>query len=310
MGAFRAYAIRPYIDFYSLTIKKRINHERNSLQLLEIESTQRTACAVCHRCIGSRARRNGNRTGIRPAAHRVRLGYRLPEETATAQGFAPQRTVFASATGDEQDCFQPDRGYLGTEEIEASDGKRDNIFYFYKHLIEAYANYCPDEVKKNAGRTLLFAIQEAGDVAKIQEAGDVAKSDYASETAILSDLVAKLGEDPYAAALAEIGLSDAPTVIAEANDAFNAVYLKRSAEERDRKLGATMKTLRPVTDDAFNELAKAINALYAANELVTKDAEKSAALEKVIDDVNAIVVRFRKTISTASSASEEEEPAE
>ena len=211
----------------------------------------------------------------------------VPEETATAQGFAPQRTVFASATGDEQDCFQPDRGYLGTEEIEASDGKRDNIFYFYKHLIEAYANYCPDEVKKNAGRTLLFAIQEAG---------DVAKSDYASETAILSDLVAKLGEEPYAAALAEIGLSDAPT--------------KRSAEERDRKLGATMKTLRPVTDDAFNELAKAINALYAANELVTKDAEKSAALEKVIDDVNAIVVRFRKTISTASSASEEEEPAE
>ena len=193
----------------------------------------------------------------------------VPEETATAQGFAPQRTVFASATGNEQDCFQPDRGYLGTEEIEASDNKRDNIFYFYKHLIEAYANYCPDEVKKNAGRTLLFA-----------------------------------------AALAEIGLSDAPTVIAEANDAFNAVYLKRSAEERDRKLGATMKTLRPVTDDAFNELAKAINALYAANELVTKDAEKSTALEKVIDDVNAIVVRFRKTISTASSASEEEEPAE
>ena len=191
----------------------------------------------------------------------------VPEETATAQGFSPQRTVFASATGDEQDCFQPDRGYLGTEEIEASDNKRDNIFYFYKHLIEAYANYCPDEVKKNAGRTLLFAI-------------------------------------------AEIGLSDAPTVIAEANDAFNAVYLKRSAEERDRKLGATMKTLRPVTDDAFNELAKAINALYAANELVTKDAEKSTALEKVIDDVNAIVVRFRKTISTASSASEEEEPAE
>ena len=217
----------------------------------------------------------------------------VPEETATAQGFAPQRTVFASATGDEQDCFQPDRGYLGTEEIEASDGKRDNIFYFYKHLIEAYANYCPDEVKKNAGRTLLFAIQEAG---------DVAKSDYASET--------KLKQEPYAAALAEIGLSDAPTVIAEANDAFNAVYLKRSAEERDRKLDATMKTLRPVTDDAFNELAKAINALYAANELVTKDAEKSAALEKVIDDVNAIVVRFRKTISTASSASEEEEPAE
>ena len=171
---------------------------------------------------------------------------------------------------------------------------------FYKQLAQAYANYCPDADKQQAGATVAFAFHEAGKASEL---------DYASETAVLSDLVAKLGEDPYAAALAEIGLSDAPTVIAEVNDAFNAVYLKRSAEERDRKLGATMKTLRPVSDEAFNELAKAVNALYAANELVTKDPEKSTALEKVIDDVNAVVVRFRKTISTASSASEDE-PAE
>ena len=225
----------------------------------------------------------------------------VPEETATAQGFASQRAVLATAAADELDCFQPDKAYLGTPEIESTDRRRDTVFLFYKAIANAYADYCPDADKQQAGATVAFAFREAGKASEL---------DYASETAVLSDLVGKLGEDPYAAALAEIGLSDAPTVIAEANDAFNAVYLKRSAEERDRKLGATMKTLRPVTDDAFNELAKAINALYAANELVTKDAEKSTALEKVIDDVNAIVVRFRKTISTASSASEEEEPAE
>ena len=206
----------------------------------------------------------------------------VPEATATAQGFASQRAVLATAAADELDCFQPDKAYLGTPEIESTDRRRDNAD------------------KQQAGATVAFAFREAGKASEL---------DYASETAVLSDLVAKLGEDPYAAALAEIGLSDAPTVIAEANDAFNAVYLKRSAEERDRKLGATMKTLRPVSDEAFNELAKAVNALYAANELVTKDPEKSTALEKVIDDVNAVVVRFRKTISTASSASEDE-PAE
>ena len=224
----------------------------------------------------------------------------VPEATATAQGFASQRAALATAAADELDCFQPDKAYLGTPEIETTDRRRDNTFLFYKQLAQAYANYCPDADKQQAGATVAFAFQEAGTASEL---------DYASETAVLSDLVAKLGEDPYAAALAEIGLSDAPTVIAEANDAFNAVYLKRSAEERDRKLGATMKTLRPVSDEAFNELAKAVNALYAANELVTKDPEKSTALEKVIDDVNAVVVRFRKTISTASSASEDE-PAE
>ena len=224
----------------------------------------------------------------------------VPEATATAQGFASQRAVLATAAANELDCFQPDKAYLGTPEIETTDRRRDNTFLFYKQLAQAYANYCPDADKQQAGATVAFAFREAGKASEL---------DYASETAVLSDLVAKLGEDPYAAALAEIGLSDAPTVIAEANDAFNAVYLKRSAEERDRKLGATMKTLRPVSDEAFNELAKAVNALYAANELVTKDPEKSTALEKVIDDVNAVVVRFRKTISTASSASEDE-PAE
>ena len=224
----------------------------------------------------------------------------VPEATATAQGFASQRAALATAAADELDCFQPDKAYLGTPEIESTDRRRDNTFLFYKQLAQAYTNYCPDADKQQAGATVAFAFREAGKASEL---------DYASETAVLSDLVAKLGEDPYASALAEIGLSDAPTVIAEANDAFNAVYLKRSAEERDRKLGATMKTLRPVSDEAFNELAKAVNALYAANELVTKDPEKSAALEKVIDDVNAIVVRFRKTISTASSASEDE-PAE
>ena len=221
----------------------------------------------------------------------------VPEATATAQGFASQRAALATAAADELDCFQPDKAYLGTPEIESTDRRRDNTFLFYKQLAQAYANYCPDADKQQAGATVAFAFREAGKASEL---------DYASETAVLSDLVAKLGEDPYAAALAEIGLSDAPTVIAEANDAFNAVYLKRSAEERDRKLGATMKTLRPVSDEAFNELAKAVNALYAANELVTKDPEKSTALEKVIDDVNAVVVRFRKTISTASSASEDE----
>ena len=133
--------------------------------------------------------------------------------------------MLATAAADELDCFQPDKAYLGTPEIESTDRRRDTVFLFYKAIANAYADYCPDADKQQAGATVAFAFREAGKASEL---------DYASETAVLSDLVGKLGEDPYAAALATIGLSDAPTVIAEANDAFNAVYLKRSAEERDR----------------------------------------------------------------------------
>ena len=70
----------------------------------------------------------------------------------------------------------------------------------------------------------------------------------------------------------------------------------------------TMKELRPITDKAYDELAKAINALYAVNEMVTQDAEKRTALEKVIDDVNAVVLRYRKTVNQGSGTSTKPEP--
>ena len=64
----------------------------------------------------------------------------VPEETATAQGFASQRAVLATAAADELDCFQPDKAYLGTPEIESNDRRRDTVFLFYKAIANAYAD--------------------------------------------------------------------------------------------------------------------------------------------------------------------------
>ena len=216
----------------------------------------------------------------------------IPQDVAEARGFAAQRAAFAAAVANELECFQPDKGYLETSEIAAADRARDQLFYFYKQVIQAYADFQPDADKRKAGSTLAFAFREAGRVAEV---------DYASETALLTDLVEKLRQEPYVAALAAIGLADAPDELEAANTAFNTIYLKRSAAERDRAQSWSMKTLRPVTDDAFNALAKAINALYAVNEMVTDDADVRTALGKVIDDVNAIVIRLKKTIGQSTS---------
>lgn len=216
----------------------------------------------------------------------------IPQDVAEARGFAAQRAAFAAAVANELECFQPDKGYLETSEIAAADRARDQLFYFYKQVIQAYADFQPDADKQKAGSTLAFAFREAGRVAEV---------DYASETALLTDLVEKLRQEPYVAALATIGLADAPDELEAANTAFNTIYLKRSAAERDRAQSWSMKTLRPVTDDAFNALAKAINALYAVNEMVTDDADVRTALGKVIDDVNAIVIRLKKTIGQSTS---------
>lgn len=227
----------------------------------------------------------------------------VTEEVATAQGFASQRSAFATATTAEQDCFKVSRKYVDTTEVASRDSVRDNVALFYRGIARVNAEYGLTAETRKAGQ-LVFDL--------FNSAGDVVRMDYASETATLTDLVGKMRETMYAEALTAIGIESAPDDIEEANEAFNAIYLQRSAAERDRAFAADMKTLRPATDEAFDALAYAINALFAVNEMVTNDEGKRTALTKVIDDVNAIVVRFRKTIGqkSPSGSSSTDEPAD
>lgn len=227
----------------------------------------------------------------------------VTEEVATAQGFASQRSAFATATTAEQDCFKVSRKYVDTTEVASRDSVRDNVALFYRGIARVNTEYGLTAETRKAGQ-LVFDL--------FNNAGDVVRMDYASETATLTDLVGKMRETMYAEALTAIGIESAPDDIEEANDAFNAIYLQRSAAERDRAFAADMKTLRPATDEAFDTLAYAINALFAVNEMVTNDEGKRTALTKVIDDVNAIVVRFRKTIGqkSPSGSSSTDEPAD
>ena len=138
----------------------------------------------------------------------------------------------------------------------------------------------------------------------------MAKADYASETASLTDLVGTLRSEPYVAALAVLGLDEAPDELEAVNQAFDALFVKRTAEERDRAQSWNMKTLRPLSDAAFDDLAKAINALYISNELVAGDEAIRTELGKVIDDVNAVIVRLKKTMNQGAAGVDpsEDEP--
>ena len=223
----------------------------------------------------------------------------IPEEMATKHGFLPQWTTYSKAVGDELACFQAGRTLFNTANVVEKDTARDDTYMFHKTRAKAYADYCPDPAKRKSGKTVMYLFDEAG---------DVLHADYSSETGILSDVAGKLREEPYFSALTDINMEEAPDEIEAANEAFREVYNLRSAEERDRELSFNMKVLRPVTDEAFLTLAKAINALYLVNELTTKDEEKRTELKAIIDDVNAIVVRFRKVAGGNSSKDEEKKP--
>ncbi len=229
------------------------------------------------------------------------LKKRISQEVAAKFGFTVQWTGFDTAANNEIAGFKEEKGYLKTVKIEATDRTRDCTFKLYRGIALLYEAYGRTEEEREAGQTIAFAFHEAG---------DVTVSEYGSETAEISDLVEKFRTEPYVSALATIGLEGAADALEEANEAFNTIYLERNEEERDRAFAPNMKSLRSASDKAIETLFKTINALYAVNELVTKDEETRTELGKIINDVNTLIVRFRKTVNGSSSSgdTEEEEP--
>ena len=225
---------------------------------------------------------------------RLLLG-EVPEEIATKYGFTSQRSLLATAVNNEEAGFKPERGFFDTKKILATDATRDSVYLLYRQIVRAFAEYAPDEERKEAGELLNFAFNEAGD--------NVQRLSYDAETAILIDLVEKFRTEKYAAALATLGLESAPDEIEAANEEFQTIYRQRMRTEREKTIATDMKLLRAATDDAFDNLAKAVNALFAVNEMVTKDETTRTELGELIDNVNDVVYRFRKVIGSNSGTS-------
>lgn len=211
----------------------------------------------------------------------------VTETLADTYQFAKPRENAATVIMAEQDCFKTDTAYAETAMVESTDRTRDALFYLYSQITRAYAQYAQDEAKRNAGILLnrLFVV-----------AGDAPRTDYAAETAILDDMIEKMETSPYREALATLGIQTAPTEMKASNDAFNEVYLQRSTSERVRSEAQKMKTLRPQTDAALDNLFKTINAIYMVKVIANDDLDALNDLGDLIDKVNDISLRFQKTI--------------
>jgi hypothetical protein len=74
----------------------------------------------------------------------------------------------------------------------------------------------------------------------------------------------------------------------------------------ERLLRGNMLKSRPQVDEAFKALVLAINALYVANEVGAKDADKREKLTAIIDEINGQLddmvrtIAYRKPSKTAS----------
>lgn len=220
----------------------------------------------------------------------------VSKEKAEQLGFAVPYTNFVTAADNEIACYKPFKGYVDTPKIVAGDTGRDYSFSFNRAIARAYAELHPVPEMRAAGKEVLFLFNEIGEVPEME---------YATETAAITQLVAKMRTEPYASALTKINQEGMPDMLESYNNDFHETYSGRTVEELNRSTTRNMRTLRPISDAAFNELANAINALYTVNELVDKDEEKREELESIINDMNRYLNRFRKTLSGSASTTPE-----
>lgn len=219
----------------------------------------------------------------------------LTAELAEAQGIGDLQKAYAELFAAEDKAYALSRGLADTKEVEAKDAARDQWARYIFQTVEA-KRISPFEDEQEAAERLRV---------KLSPYWNCHALPYAENTAAVTNMTADMQSDDEKDDVETIGLTKAVAQLKAANEEFNIAYTSRSSEKQQREASDNMKTVRPKVDEAYRELAKAVNALYAVNSLVTKDAAVEATLGEAIDQVNALVLQLTETISlrTARAAS-------
>lgn len=188
-----------------------------------------------------------------------------------------------------------------TKNIAESDKARDKGFRQVDLGVEMGLNDVDPDVVASAERCRIVMDAHRGASSK----------SYDNNTAEVDDVVELFMSDAYAEDIAKLGLTEKVASLKALNDAFKEAYMARIPEEYARDTAENMKAVRPVMDQAYEDLADAINAIYLIATYIEPNAENAAEIKAMADLINAVVHRFDKTLSNrrdGKPAEGEEQP--
>ena len=211
----------------------------------------------------------------------------ITAEFSTSYQLSALREAFRKAFEKEDDIYLQTRGFAATKALAEKDAERGRLFRHIKLTIQGKSLGLNAEEAETASK-LMFIMKPYGSA--------TSKAD-AESTALVSDLVKKLESSDYSQYIKSLGLTEAVSALKTANTEFDLLYSHRADEKRVKFVTEKLEDVRKQVDAAFLELARAINVIYAANELMEKDATKEAEIGAVIDAVNAEILQFSETLS-------------
>lgn len=211
----------------------------------------------------------------------------ISEELASSLDLSDLRDRYVSLYAEENSSFFLSRASAWTPEIQEAHQFRVQQFGYILNRIDG-GLYAGEEAKEQAAQALLFPIKHYRSVKRMR---------HAAVSGTLRDFIERMREADCAPHIEMLKLTAAIDQLESLNNAFITVYNTRSAQYLEKATSRSMKTIRPLVDKAFKELANAINALYQANELTEKSAEKERQLGAIIDEMNAVLYQLQLTLS-------------
>lgn len=201
----------------------------------------------------------------------------LTPQVAEELGIGPQRAAYAALFGRERRDIVRTPAYKQTPEIVALKRKRQELYLYVKQMAEVFLRH-PDAACRKTAEHLTFVLDP------FRRMMHTPQNEASAE---LGKLVRVLREEGNAPAVAALGLTEAVTLLGEANEAFIAVNSERADERWRRETGINMERIRPQVDKAYRRVATVVNAE------VTHDTAEAGTLDSLIDGINAIVLDLR-----------------
>lgn len=230
----------------------------------------------------------------------------LTPQVAEELGIGPQRAAYAALFGRERRDIVRTPAYKQTPEIVALKRKRQELYLYVKQMAEVFLRH-PDAACRKAAEHLTFVLDP------FRRMMQTPQNEASAE---LGKLVRVLREEGNAPAVAALGLTEAVTLLGEANEAFIAVNSERADERWRRETGINMERIRPQVDKAYRRVATVVNALAVVSAEVTHDTAGAETLDSLIDGINAIVMDLRDAMhrrqardSNEGAEEEADEPA-
>lgn len=211
----------------------------------------------------------------------------LTEDLATKYKLTAFRDRFVASFAKENEAYLQNQAYEATKTLEETNLTCDRRFRSFTLAVQSKSlSDVPEEVA--AAERVLFGMKP------YQGASDKA---YAEEIAMIKDLVGLMESDKYAADITTLGLDTSLAALKLAVGEMEVALSAQAAERLARKSNDNMKSIRPVVEQDFADLAELISSLYLVSFYVDNDAEKSAELSSLIDSINAEISRFLDTLS-------------